>query len=130
VGGADRCLEDALRYARQRVQFGRPIAANQAIRHKCADMLVRVELARSIAHYAAGAAAVEAADAALAASMAKSSVGASFRHVAAENIQIHGGVGFTWEHDCHLYFKRARSDESWLGDAAWHRERIARMLAA
>jgi acyl-CoA dehydrogenase len=128
VGGAERCLDAAVAYARERIQFGRPIGANQAIRHRCADMLLRVELARSVTAYAAWAASVGAPDAALAVAMAKSTVGDWYHHLAAENIQIHGGVGFTWEYDCHLYYKRARSDEIWLGDGGYHRERVARLL--
>jgi alkylation response protein AidB-like acyl-CoA dehydrogenase len=128
VGGAEKCLEDAVRYAKERVQFGKPIGVNQAIKHKCADMLFRVESARSITYYAAWAAREEHREAPVAAAMAKAYVGEAYRHVAAENIQIHGGVGFTWEYDCHLYFKRAKSDEAWLGDATLHRERVARLI--
>jgi len=128
VGGADKCLEDSVAYAKERVQFGKPIGVNQAIKHKCADMLFEVESAKSITYYAAWSARENEADASLAASMAKSFVSDAYRHVAGENIQIHGGVGFTWEYDCHLYFKRAKSDESWLGDGADHRERVARLL--
>ena len=128
VGGAEKCLEDSVAYAKERVQFGKPIGVNQAIKHKCADMLFAVESARSITYYAAWAAREETGDAALAASMAKAYASDAYRRVAAENIQIHGGVGFTWEYDCHLYFKRAKSDESWLGDAAAHRARVADLL--
>jgi alkylation response protein AidB-like acyl-CoA dehydrogenase len=129
VGGADVCLESSVAYAKERVQFGRPIGVNQAIKHKCADMLLQVESARSITYYAAWAASEADDEAAITAAMAKAYVGDAYRNAAAENIQIHGGVGFTWEYDCHLYFKRAKSDEVWLGDATWHRERVARMLA-
>jgi alkylation response protein AidB-like acyl-CoA dehydrogenase len=129
VGGAEKCLEDSVAYAKQRVQFGKPIGVNQAIKHKCADMLFEVESARSITYYAAWADREGDADAPLLAAMAKAYVSDAYRHAAAENIQIHGGVGFTWEYDCHLYFKRAKSDECWLGDATHHRERVARMLA-
>jgi alkylation response protein AidB-like acyl-CoA dehydrogenase len=128
VGGAQKCLEDAVRYAKQRIQFGKPIGANQAIKHKCADMLLQVESARSLTYHAAWAASEASAEAALAVSMAKAYASDAYRRVAAENIQIHGGVGFTWEYDCHLYFKRAKSDEVWLGDGARHRERVARLL--
>jgi len=128
VGAAGRCLEASVQYARERVQFGKPIGVNQAIQHKCADMLLAVESSRSITYYAAWAAESSEEEAATTASMAKSFVGDAFRDVAAENIQIHGGVGFTWEYDCHLYFKRAKSDESWLGDGVEHRERVARLL--
>lgn len=128
VGGAERCLEASVAYAKQRVQFGKPIGVNQAIKHKCADMLFQVESAKSITYYAAWAAVADEAEAALTAAMAKSYVSDAYREVAAENIQIHGGVGFTWEYDCHLYFKRAKSDEVWLGDATLERERVAQLL--
>jgi alkylation response protein AidB-like acyl-CoA dehydrogenase len=128
LGGAEKCLEDSVRYAKERVQFGKPIGVNQAIKHKCADMLFEVESARSITYYAAWAAREDNAEAPVSAAMAKAYVSDAYRHASAENIQIHGGVGFTWEYDCHLYFKRARSDEAWLGDAGHHRERVAQML--
>ena len=128
VGGAEKCLEDSVRYAKERVQFGKPIGVNQAIKHKCADMLFEVESAKSITYYAAWAAREDNAEAPLAAAMAKAYVSDAYRHASAENIQIHGGVGFTWEYDCHLYFKRAKSDEAWLGDGSQHRERVAQML--
>jgi len=128
VGAAEKCLEDSVRYAKERVQFDRPIGANQAIKHKCADMLCQVESARSITYYAAWAATGASDEASLAAAMAKSYTGDAFRRVSAENIQIHGGVGFTWEYDCHLYFKRAKSDEVWLGDGTQQRERVATLL--
>jgi alkylation response protein AidB-like acyl-CoA dehydrogenase len=128
IGGAERCLESAVAYAKERVQFGKPIGVNQAIKHKCADMLLEVESAKSITYYAAWAASEANDEAAITAAMAKAYVSDAYRHASAENIQIHGGVGFTWEYDCHLYFKRAKSDESWLGDARLQRERVARML--
>ena len=128
LGGAARCLEESVQYAKERVQFGKPIGVNQAIKHKCADMLFQAESARSISYYAAWAAREDREDAPLLASMAKSYLSDAYRHISAENIQIHGGVGFTWEYDCHLYFKRAKSDESWLGAGQYHRERVARLL--
>jgi alkylation response protein AidB-like acyl-CoA dehydrogenase len=128
LGGAEKCLEDSVAYAKERVQFGKPIGVHQAIKHKCADMLFQVESSRSITYYAAWAAREEAPDFALAAAMAKAYVSDAYRFVSAENIQIHGGVGFTWEYDCHLYFKRAKSDEVWLGDGSLQRERVARLL--
>ena len=130
LGAAEKCLEDAVAYARQRTQFGRPIGAYQAIKHACADMLLDVEASRSITYYAAWAVDGGEAEAPLAAAMAKAYVGEAFRRTAAANIQIHGGAGFTWEADCHLYFKRATSDDLWLGDGRCHRERVARMLEA
>ena len=128
VGGSEKCLEESVKYAKERVQFGKPIGVNQAIKHKCADMLFEVESAKSITYYAAWAAREDNDEAPLAAAMAKAYVSDAYRHVSAENIQIHGGVGFTWEYDCHLYFKRAKSDEAWLGDGSYHRERVAQML--
>jgi alkylation response protein AidB-like acyl-CoA dehydrogenase len=128
IGGAERCLESAVAYAKERVQFGKPIGVNQAIKHKCADMLLEVESAKSITYYAAWAASEANDEAAITAAMAKAYVSDAYCHASAENIQIHGGVGFTWEYDCHLYFKRAKSDEAWLGDARLQRERVAHML--
>jgi alkylation response protein AidB-like acyl-CoA dehydrogenase len=110
------------------VQFGKPIGVNQAIKHKCADMLFRVESARALTYYAALAAAEASQEAPLTAAMAKAWAADAYRAVAAENLQIHGGSGFTWEFDCHLFLKRAKSDESWLGDGRQHRERVARLL--
>ncbi len=127
VGGAQRCLDLAVAHAKQRVQFGRPIGSFQAIQHKCADMLLRVESARSAA-YAGGCAAAEGRDLPLAASLARAYASDAYFHCAAEALQIHGGVGFTWEYDVHLYLKRARSSEVLLGDPAWHRERVAQRI--
>jgi alkylation response protein AidB-like acyl-CoA dehydrogenase len=128
VGGAEACLDSSVGYAKQRVQFGKPIGVHQAIKHKCADMLFGVESARSIACYAAWAARERAPDAAVAAAMAKATACDAFRRAAQDNLQIHGGVGFTWEYDCHLYLKRAKTDEAWLGDAEAQRRRIALLL--
>jgi len=128
IGGAEKCLESAVAYAKERVQFGKPIGVNQAIKHKCADMLLEVESAKSITYYAAWAASEANDEASITAAMAKAYVSDAYRHASAENIQIHGGVGFTWEYDCHLFFKRAKSDEAWLGDARLQRERVAQML--
>jgi alkylation response protein AidB-like acyl-CoA dehydrogenase len=127
-GGAQRVLDLCTEYAKVRVAFGRPIGAYQAIKHRCADMLVAIENAKSITYYAAWAADQEAPDAALAASMAKAFVSDAYRKVAGDGIQIHGGIGFTWEHDLHLYFKRAKGSEVTFGDATLHRERVARLL--
>ena len=128
VGGAQRCLDLSVAYAKQRVQFGRPIGSFQAIQHKCADMMVAVEAARSGVYWAACVAAEGQGDLAVAASLARCTASEAFFRCAAESIQIHGGVGFTWEYDLHLYFKRARASESLLGDPAFHRERVARHL--
>jgi alkylation response protein AidB-like acyl-CoA dehydrogenase len=128
VGGAQRCLDLSVAYAKERVQFGRPIGSFQAIKHTCADMLLRVESARSASYYAGWAAAVGEDELPALASLAKAYCSEAFFHCAAESIQIHGGVGFTWEYDVHLYFKRARSSETLLGDPAYHRERVARRI--
>ncbi|MBW2425992.1 MAG: acyl-CoA/acyl-ACP dehydrogenase [Deltaproteobacteria bacterium] len=128
VGGAQRCLDMAVAYAKEREQFGRPIGSFQAIKHKCADMMIAVESARSAVYYAACIAVDESDDLTTNASLAKAWCSDAYFQVAAENIQIHGGVGFTWEYDPHLHFKRARAGESWLGNPSYHRERVAKAL--
>jgi alkylation response protein AidB-like acyl-CoA dehydrogenase len=128
AGGAERCLEMAVEYAKTRVQFGRPIGSFQAIKHKCADMLLEVESAKSASAYAAWAAQEDPDELAVVAPLAKSYCTEAFFHCASENIQIHGGIGFTWEHDAHLYFKRAKSTELLFGDPVYHRELLARRL--
>ena len=127
LGGALRCAEDSVAYAKEREQFGRPIGFNQAIKHKCADLLVATETLRALTHYAGRCAAEEDAGAPLAAAMAKACAGDVYARAAAEAIQIHGGVGFTWEYDCHIYYKRARANEVTYGSPAVHRERVARL---
>ena len=121
VGGAERCLETAVEYAKVRHQFGRPIGSFQAIKHKCADMLLAVESARSAAYFAAWAAAEDPAALRLAAPQAQAYCSEAFFRCAAESIQVHGGIGFTWEHEAHLYFKRAHASEKLLGDPTHHR---------
>ena len=128
VGGAQRCLENAVAYAKERIQFGRPIGSFQAIKHKCADILLEVESAKSAAYYAGWAAAEDNDELPIVASLAKSYCSDAYFHAAGENIQIHGGIGFTWEHHAHLYFKRAKSSELLLGDPAYHREILATQL--
>jgi len=129
VGGTQRCLDMATEYAKTRLQFGRAIGSFQAIKHRCADILVDVEFARSAAYYAAFCAAGEREEElALAVHMAKSFCSDAYFHAAAENIQIHGGMGFTWEHPAHLYFKRAKSSATLFGDAGQHREQLADQL--
>jgi alkylation response protein AidB-like acyl-CoA dehydrogenase len=129
VGGAHRCLDMAVDYAKLRVQFGRPIGSFQAIKHKCADMLVEVESARSAAYYAIGVAAEGPADELpSAAALAKAYCSEAYTHTAKENIQVHGGIGFTWEHDAHLYLRRAKSSELLFGAPASHRKRLAEMV--
>ena len=128
VGGAQRCLDMAVAYAKVRHQFGRAIGSFQAIKHMCADMLLEVESARSAAYRAAWAAADGDADLPLVASLAKAYCSEAYFHVAASNIQVHGGIGFTWEHDAHLYYRRAKSAEVMLGTPASHREVVAGLL--
>jgi alkylation response protein AidB-like acyl-CoA dehydrogenase len=124
VGGADKLRESALDYANLRVQFGRPIASFQSMKHKQADMLLEVELAKSAAYYAAEAAAEDADDLSALASLAKAAASEAYLQTAIHTIQIHGGIGFTWDNDTHLWFKRAKSSEVFLGDPTWHRERL------
>jgi alkylation response protein AidB-like acyl-CoA dehydrogenase len=128
TGGAQRCLDMAVDYAKIRVQFGRPIGSFQAIKHKCADMLLDVESARSAAYYAAAVLDDDTDSPLIAAGLAKAHCSAAYTRVAGENIQIHGGIGFTWEHPAQLYFKRAKTSEILFGDPAWHRERLAAMI--
>jgi len=128
VGGAQRCLDSAVDYAKTRIQFGRPIGSFQAIKHKCADMLLEVESAKSAAYYAGWAAAEDSEELPVVASLAKSYCSEAYFHAAAENIQIHGGIGFTWEHHAHLYFKRAKSSELLFGDPTYHRELLAQRI--
>ncbi|OAA21827.1 acyl-CoA dehydrogenase [Frankia sp. EI5c] len=126
AGGARAVLEQAVRHARERIQFGRQIGSFQAVKHRCADMLVAVEGSRSAAYHAARvAAAGDPKRLAQAASMAKAYVGEAYFSAAAENIQIHGGIGFTWEHPAHLYFKRAKTSELMFGDPVHHRGLLA-----
>ncbi|QLL08938.1 acyl-CoA dehydrogenase family protein [Mycobacterium vicinigordonae] len=128
VGGAQRCLEMAVDYAKVRKQFGKPIGSFQAIRHKCADIFLEVECARGAAYYAVQAAAELSGELAAAASLAKACSSEAYAHAAAANIQIHGGVGFTWEHPAHLFFKRAKSSGHLLGDATFHRGLLADLV--
>ncbi len=128
VGGAQRVLDQSVDYAKVRIQFGRPIGSFQAIKHKCADMLLEVESAKSAAYYAGWAAAEDNDELPIVSSLAKSYCSDAYFHAAGENIQIHGGIGFTWEHHAHLYFKRAKSSELLLGDPAYHREILAEKL--
>jgi alkylation response protein AidB-like acyl-CoA dehydrogenase len=127
-GGAQRVLEMSVDYAKVREQFGKPIGSFQAIQHKCANMLVEVESSKSVTYYAAWAVANGVAEAPLAAAMAKAYCSDAYRHVSGEGIQIHGGIGFTWEHDMHIYFKRAKSSEVTFGDATWNRELVAQHI--
>ena len=128
VGGAQFVLEMAVQYAKDRVQFGRPIGSFQAIKHKCADMLLEVESAKSAAYYASWCASELNDELPEVACLAKAYCSEAYFHAAAENIQIHGGIGFTWEHPAHLYFKRAKSSELLFGDPTYHRELLAQRL--
>ncbi|MEX0875807.1 MAG: acyl-CoA dehydrogenase family protein [Actinomycetota bacterium] len=130
VGGAQRVLDMSVEYAKGRVQFGRPIGSFQAVKHKCAEMLVDVELGRSAMYYAAWAASEDDAELPLAASMAKAFCGDAFTRVASTGIHVHGGIGFTWEHDMHLYFKRAKANEVYLGDPTHHRDLVTHLVDA
>jgi len=127
-GGAQKVLEMSVEYAKVREQFGKPIGSFQAIQHKCANMMVQVESAKSATYYAAWAVANDVPEAHLAACMAKAYCSDAYRFVSAEGIQIHGGIGFTWEHDMHLYFKRAKGSEVTFGDATWNRELVAQVV--
>ena len=128
VGGADRCLEMAVQYAKERVQFGRPIGQFQAVKHRCANMLLQVESARTASYYALWTAAGDDEELSLVAPLAKAFCSEAYFTCASDNIQVHGGIGFTWEHDAHLYFRRAKSSELLFGDAAYHRTRLADRL--
>ena len=128
VGGGQKCLDMSVEYAKVRVQFGRPIGSFQAIKHKCADMLLEVESAKSAAYYASWAAAEDSDELPVVASLAKAYCSDAYFHATAENIQIHGGIGFTWEHPAHLYFKRAKSSELLFGDPSYHRELLAQRI--
>ena len=130
LGGAGRVLEMAAQYAKDRVQFGQPIGSFQAIKHRCADMVVDVEGMRSATWYGAWAIAAGEEDASVAASTAKVWCSEAARRVMASGLQVHGGIGFTWEHDLHLFIKRSQFDWGSFGDAAFHRQRLADLLAA
>ncbi len=128
LGASSRAMEMAVEYAKERVQFGRPIGSFQAVKHRCADMLVDVEGMRSSSYWAAWC--IEAADpdASIAASTAKIWCSDASKRVMASALQVHGGIGFTWEHDLHLFLKRAQLDQLSFGDAVFHRARLAAML--
>ncbi|HYZ91537.1 MAG TPA: acyl-CoA dehydrogenase family protein [Actinomycetota bacterium] len=130
VGGAQKVLDMSVDYAKVRMQFGRPIGSFQAVKHRCADMLVDVEMARSAMYYAAWASSEEDPELPLASSIAKAYCGSAYTRVAANGIQVHGGIGFTWEHDMHLYFKRAKVNDLLFGDSTHHRDLVARLIAA
>ncbi len=129
-GAAQRVLDMTVDYAKLRTAFGKPIGTYQGVKHKCADMLVEIENAKSLTYYAAWAVDEAEPDAAMAVSMAKAAASDAGRKVCAAGIQLHGGIGMTWEHDLQLYLKRAKASEIALGDATWHRERVARLMGA
>jgi alkylation response protein AidB-like acyl-CoA dehydrogenase len=128
VGGAGRCLEMTVDHVRRREQFGRPIGTFQAVQHRCADMLLELESARAASAWATDAASRELDDLPSAAAAAKVTCSEAFVFVATETIHLHGALGFTWDHDAHLYFKRARSSRLLFGDPRFHRERLFRRL--
>jgi alkylation response protein AidB-like acyl-CoA dehydrogenase len=124
VGVGEHLLAATVEYAKLRVQFGRPIGSFQAIKHKCADMRIRLQASRVATYYAAMALAAGTKDATAAASAAKAYVADAIRRLATEALQVHGGIGMTWEHDLHLYYRRAKADEILVGDAGLHRRRL------
>jgi alkylation response protein AidB-like acyl-CoA dehydrogenase len=128
LGGMQWVLDTSVEYAKTRQQFGRPIGTYQAVQHKCADMLLMTESARSAAYYAAWALSVNDLAAPQAVSIAKAYCSDAAREVGNHGIQVHGGIGFTWEHHLHLYYKRAKASEIMFGDANYHRERLARLV--
>jgi len=128
IGAAERVLELSVAYAKTREQFGQPIGSFQAIQHKCADMLVALEGAKSATYAAAWALQEDEPNAPVAAAMAKAFTSDAFAKIAGDGIQIHGGLGFTWEQDLHLYYKRAKVSERLFGDGAWNREIVAKAL--
>jgi alkylation response protein AidB-like acyl-CoA dehydrogenase len=128
VGGMQWVLDTTVEYAKTRQQFGRAIGSFQAVQHQCADMLLMTESARSAAYYAAWALSESDPAASGAVSTAKAYCSDAYRNVANRGIQVHGGIGFTWEHDLQLYYKRSKSSETLFGDATFHRERIARLI--
>lgn len=127
VGCMQWALDTTVQYVKDRQQFGRPIGVFQAVQHRCADMLVQTESSRSAVYYAAYALANDTGDAAFAASVAKAYCSDAVHFVTGECIQLHGGIGYTWEHDAHLYFKRATTNRTLLGDSVFHRERALRL---
>jgi alkylation response protein AidB-like acyl-CoA dehydrogenase len=130
LGAARRCMEMSIEYAKVRHQFGQPIGAFQAIKHACAEMLLEVENSHAATYYAAWALDAGSPDAALAVSAAKAYVGDASRKVCGSSIQVHGGIGFTWEYDLHLYVKRAKHLEPLYGDADFHREQALQLVLA
>lgn len=129
VGGAEAALEQSVAWSKSRQQFGRPIGTFQALKHLCADALVEVEAAKVLTHYAAWAVGADRPDAPLLVSMAKQAASDAYAQAAGNNIQIHGGIGFTWEHEAHLWFRKAKASGALFGTARQHRSWIADLLA-
>ncbi|MCK5751248.1 MAG: acyl-CoA dehydrogenase, partial [Mycobacterium sp.] len=128
LGAAQRCLDAAVGYAKERIQFGRAIGSFQAIKHRCADMLVLVEGARSAVFHAAQA--TDDRERAVAASVAKVACSEALLQVSFDNMRIHGGIGFTWEHDAHLYVRRAKATELMFGSPDHHLARLADLVSS
>lgn len=128
VGASQHLLDLSVEYAKSRLQFGRPIGSFQAVKHRLANLLVDLEHARSTAYHAVWALADGSDDPALATSIAQATCSAAFSRIAADTIQVHGGIGFTWEHQAHMYFKRAATDAALLGTAEQHRDRVAGLV--
>jgi alkylation response protein AidB-like acyl-CoA dehydrogenase len=128
TGGMQRVMELSVAYAKTRKQFGKAIGSFQAVQHMCAEMYLEMESSRSAAYYSAWALEENTPDAATAVSIAKMYASDAARNVGNRGIQVHGGMGFTWENDVHLYYRRAKASETMLGDATFHRERIAYLV--
>jgi alkylation response protein AidB-like acyl-CoA dehydrogenase len=128
-GGAQQVLDMTVAYAKIRITFGKPIGSYQGVKHQAADMLVAIENAKSLTYHAAWAVDQALDEAPLAVSMAKAAASDMYRKVTGTGIQLHGGIGMTWEHDLQLYFKRAKASEVAFGDATWHRERVAQLIS-
>jgi alkylation response protein AidB-like acyl-CoA dehydrogenase len=128
LGGAQACLDQTIAYANQRIQFGRAIGSFQAYKHRLADMMIEIEQARSAVWWAACAMDEASDESAIALHGAKSFATDTFAMCAGNMIQLHGGIGFTWDHDAHLFFKRSRALQSMLGSNNWHREQVARLI--
>lgn len=128
TGGMNWTLDTAVEYAKTRLQFGKPIGIYQAVQHRCADMFLWMESSRSAAYYAAWAVSENDPAAKLAVAMAKAYCSDAGREVGNNGIQVHGGIGFTWEHNLHLYYKRAKGSEVMFGDASYHREKLAQLV--
>lgn len=128
VGGAQAAMDMAVAYSKVRHQFDQPVGSFQALKHKASEVMLRVESARAAAYYGAWAVAEDSDEVPTVASLAKAYCSEAFFHATAENIQMHGGIGFTWEHDAHLYLKRAKATQLFLGDGTYHRERLADLI--